>query len=105
MTTIINWFIYQKRMLFISIMYFLENPLRPVIHFYYNYFSFFKEQNPRHLVEVVPGMTPPHLPLLTMDMLPLDTQLPEMERFTVELMKDIQGLGITIAGYVCEKGK
>ena len=39
-----------------------------------------------------------------MDMLPLDTQLPEMERFTVELKKDIQGLGITIAGYVCEKG-
>ncbi|OQR78051.1 patj-like, partial [Tropilaelaps mercedesae] len=32
-------------------------------------------------------------------------QLPEMETFEVELVKDQQGLGITIAGYVCEKGK
>ncbi|CAN8004332.1 unnamed protein product [Ixodes hexagonus] len=30
--------------------------------------------------------------------------LPETETFEVELMKDQQGLGITIAGYVCEKG-
>ncbi|RWS15874.1 patj-like protein [Dinothrombium tinctorium] len=30
-------------------------------------------------------------------------QLPEMETFEVELTKDQQGLGITIAGYVCEK--
>jgi len=29
---------------------------------------------------------------------------PEMETFEVELVKDQQGLGITIAGYVCEKG-
>ena len=28
---------------------------------------------------------------------------PEMETFEVELVKDHQGLGITIAGYVCEK--
>lgn len=43
------------------------------------------------------------LPMLTME--PLDiNSLPEMERFTVELTKDIYGLGITIAGYVCEKG-
>ena len=28
----------------------------------------------------------------------------EMEMFDVELVKDQQGLGITIAGYVCEKG-
>ncbi|XP_011338952.1 uncharacterized protein LOC105280265 isoform X3 [Ooceraea biroi] len=42
------------------------------------------------------------LPVLTME--PLDiNSLPEMERFTVELTKDIYGLGITIAGYVCEK--
>ena len=27
-----------------------------------------------------------------------------METFEVELVKDQQGLGITIAGYVCEKG-
>jgi len=43
------------------------------------------------------------LPVLTME--PLDiNSLPEMERFTVNLTKDIYGLGITIAGYVCEKG-
>lgn len=29
----------------------------------------------------------------------------EIETFEVELIKDQQGLGITIAGYVCEKGK
>lgn len=31
--------------------------------------------------------------------------LPEMETYEVELVKDQQGLGITIAGYVCEKGR
>lgn len=30
-------------------------------------------------------------------------ELPETEKFTVELKKDSNGLGITIAGYVCEK--
>lgn len=34
-----------------------------------------------------------------------ETQQPEMETFDVTLVKDHQGLGITIAGYVCEKGK
>ncbi|XP_015791818.1 multiple PDZ domain protein isoform X2 [Tetranychus urticae] len=33
----------------------------------------------------------------------LNLDLPEMETFEVELVKDQQGLGITIAGYVCEK--
>lgn len=32
-----------------------------------------------------------------------DIPLPETEKFQVELTKDINGLGITIAGYVCEK--
>ncbi|KAL2737521.1 inaD-like protein isoform X3 [Vespula maculifrons] len=44
----------------------------------------------------------PELPVLTMDAIDVNS-LPEMERFTVELKKDIYGLGITIAGYVCEK--
>lgn len=44
----------------------------------------------------------PELPVLTMDTIDVNS-LPEMERFTVELKKDIYGLGITIAGYVCEK--
>ncbi|XP_012284619.1 patj homolog isoform X2 [Orussus abietinus] len=54
-------------------------------------------------VQNVPGSTQvSNLPPLSMD--PLDVNaLPEMERFTVELKKDIYGLGITIAGYVCEK--
>lgn len=45
-----------------------------------------------------------HFPVLSMDEIEPNT-LPEMERFTVELKKDVYGLGITIAGYVCEKGK
>uniref|UniRef100_A0A1B6GQS6 Multiple PDZ domain protein n=2 Tax=Cuerna arida TaxID=1464854 RepID=A0A1B6GQS6_9HEMI len=45
----------------------------------------------------------PSLPLLTLDMIPPQTQLPEMEKFSVEIQKDSHGLGITIAGYVCEK--
>lgn len=49
---------------------------------------------------------PASLPVLTMDMVPPDciTTLPETESFTVQLKKDTHGLGITIAGYVCEKG-
>lgn len=42
----------------------------------------------------------PSLPLLNLD---LAVKMPEMEKFTVELKKDANGLGITIAGYVCEK--
>jgi len=47
----------------------------------------------------------PSLPALNMDMMPPETPLPEMEKFTVELNKDIHGLGITTAGYICEKGE
>lgn len=41
-----------------------------------------------------------------MDMVPPDsiTTLPETDSFSVQLKKDTHGLGITIAGYVCEKG-
>ncbi|XP_067137358.1 multiple PDZ domain protein-like [Centruroides vittatus] len=35
--------------------------------------------------------------------LKIGEDLPEMETFEVELIKDQKGLGITIAGYVCEK--
>lgn len=35
--------------------------------------------------------------------LPTELEMPETERFVVELKKDANGLGITIAGYVCEK--
>lgn len=49
---------------------------------------------------------PASLPVLTMDMVTLNsiTPLPETDSFTVQLKKDSHGLGITIAGYVCEKG-
>ncbi|CAH0562336.1 unnamed protein product [Brassicogethes aeneus] len=43
----------------------------------------------------------PSLPLLNLDMAMV--KMPEMEKFVVELKKDANGLGITIAGYVCEK--
>lgn len=43
----------------------------------------------------------PSLPLLNLDM--AMKMMPEMEQFSVELQKDANGLGITIAGYVCEK--
>ncbi|ERL94720.1 hypothetical protein D910_11994 [Dendroctonus ponderosae] len=42
----------------------------------------------------------PSLPLLNLD---VSVKMPEMEKFVVELKKDTNGLGITIAGYVCEK--
>ena len=33
-----------------------------------------------------------------------ENELPEKEEYNIELKKDNNGLGITIAGYVCEKG-
>ena len=36
---------------------------------------------------------------------PNEGVLPEKEEYKIELKKDGNGLGITIAGYVCEKGK
>lgn len=36
-------------------------------------------------------------------LVPSELELPETERFIVELTRDNKGLGITIAGYVCEK--
>ncbi|XP_011881700.1 PREDICTED: uncharacterized protein LOC105569668 [Vollenhovia emeryi] len=55
---------------------------------------------------VIPAVPLPvqlqNLPVLTME--PLDiNSLPEMERFEVDLTKDAYGLGITIAGYICEE--
>ncbi|XP_046745237.1 uncharacterized protein LOC124410699 isoform X2 [Diprion similis] len=54
------------------------------------------------VIATTPGGQMPNLPVISMDSLDVGS-LPEMERFTVELKKDIYGLGITIAGYVCEK--
>ena len=57
------------------------------------------------IITSIPSSIPmTELPAFSMDSIDVSS-LPEMERFTVELKKDINyGLGITIAGYVCEKG-
>lgn len=34
-----------------------------------------------------------------------ESNLPETETYEVNLIKDNSGLGITVAGYVCEKGE
>ncbi|XP_077294875.1 multiple PDZ domain protein-like [Arctopsyche grandis] len=52
--------------------------------------------------------TVPAVPMLPLDMavrpeLAGIPQLPEMETFQVQLKKDVYGLGITVAGYVCEQ--
>ena len=36
---------------------------------------------------------------------PSEQLIPEKETYDIELTKDGKGLGITVAGYVCEKGK
>jgi hypothetical protein len=36
---------------------------------------------------------------------PSDQVIPEKEVYDIELNKDGKGLGITVAGYVCEKGQ
>lgn len=43
--------------------------------------------------------------MLSLDMGNESSELPETETYTVKLKKDDLGLGITVAGYVCEKGK
>lgn len=51
----------------------------------------------------IPKICPPPPPLTPPT--PDAAELPETETFTIELKKDDLGLGITVAGYVCEKGK
>nr|CAD7568645.1 unnamed protein product [Timema californicum] len=99
------------------------NPNTPVLDPYDGQFIYTRQDSeielhpePNMIVDVVrnplpigpPPLLPlltttPSLPVLTMDMMSLESPLPEMEKFTVELKKDYHGLGITIAGYVCEK--
>lgn len=49
----------------------------------------------------IPKICPPPPPLTPPT--PDAAELPETETFTIELKKDDLGLGITVAGYVCEK--
>nr|CAD7430671.1 unnamed protein product [Timema monikensis] len=96
------------------------NPNTPVLDPYDGQFIYTRQDSeielhpePNMIVDVVrnplpigpPPLLPlltttPSLPVLTMDMMSLESPLPEMEKFTVELKKDYHGLGITIAGYV-----
>ncbi|XP_060536240.1 uncharacterized protein LOC132708127 isoform X2 [Cylas formicarius] len=46
---------------------------------------------------------PPTIPENCPKAQPANSELPETETFTVVLMKDDLGLGITVAGYVCER--
>lgn len=46
-----------------------------------------------------------NIQLLPLDMALRGQTLPETEIFDVVIHKDDYGLGITVAGYVCEKGK
>lgn len=50
------------------------------------------EEKIKEAISIRPPLSPPP-----------NEDLPETERFVVELKKDSNGLGITIAGYVCEK--
>lgn len=61
---------------------------------------------PIPIIPTAPSRTPS---ASTVELLPLDMALrgqplPETETFDVQLHKDDYGLGITVAGYVCEKG-
>lgn len=49
----------------------------------------------------IPNNPPKLLPL---DMALREPALPETEVYNIQLKKDDLGLGITVAGYVCEKG-
>jgi len=62
-------------------------------------------RNPQPIEAAPILITTPSLPALNMHMSPLETPLPEMEKFTVELKNDYYGLCITTAGHVCEKGE
>lgn len=60
-------------------------------------------------IGAAPTVPSPSTPVVEVELLPLDMALkgsptPETETYTVQLKKDELGLGITIAGYVCEKG-
>lgn len=51
--------------------------------------------------KTVPPKTTTPLPL---DMALREPTLPETETYNIQLKKDDLGLGITVAGYVCETG-
>lgn len=54
--------------------------------------------------EPQPAAVPANSAKLPLDMALREPALPETEVYNIQLKKDDLGLGITIAGYVCEKG-
>ncbi|XP_018562812.1 uncharacterized protein LOC108904661 [Anoplophora glabripennis] len=61
-------------------------------------------RDPRANVPYVPAEVHNSFPkMLPMDLTLHESDLPETETYVVELKKDDLGLGITVAGYVCEK--
>lgn len=78
----------------------ISTPSTPTLHFGDDErFNFNEEQKLNKLqsnqsIANRPPISPPT---------PIDLELPETQQFIVELTKDANGLGITIAGYVCEK--
>lgn len=61
--------------------------------------SAFEYEQTKNYMNMTNIAASPSLPLLNI----AEMTMPEMEKFSVELKKDANGLGITIAGYVCEK--
>lgn len=67
-------------------------------------------RNPQPIGNVPNLSAAQSLPTVTSPLLPLDMalrepdpHLPETETYAIDLVKDELGLGITVAGYVCEK--
>ncbi|KAL1493086.1 hypothetical protein ABEB36_011216 [Hypothenemus hampei] len=77
--------------------YLIQHKYPPIFRKDANIFSTEPSQSSRGLSRIPAS---PSLPLLNLD---VSVKMPEMEKFVVELKKDTNGLGITIAGYVCEK--
>lgn len=50
------------------------------------------------------AVPPKTVTLLPLDMALREPTLPETETYNIQLKKDDLGLGITVAGYVCETG-
>ncbi|XP_022901339.1 patj homolog isoform X2 [Onthophagus taurus] len=82
--------------------YLIQHKYSPIFQKQSDKFNeFLYEQQPKNYMASLPRIpASPSLPSLNLDMA---MKMPEMEKFNVELKKDANGLGITIAGYVCEK--
>ncbi|XP_050311280.1 inaD-like protein isoform X2 [Anthonomus grandis grandis] len=76
---------------YVPIPYNLQNSISDIV-------EVVRDPLPIGRIPIIPKICPPPPPLS-----PLSIDSPETETFTIELKKDDLGLGITVAGYVCEK--